>query len=213
MTSTGDLYYIALARNIQGNVWNPVFREEGADADKALAAYEACIKARDDLGLKNDSFYSNTTGVLRDLKAMMGTAEEGAEGEEAAGPAGHLPRSFTPLEGASSSAGALEPAADAKPAAVVHTSDMSATNRFGWKRVGAGKVGESIVLPDVVPAVQLNRLGDNSWTLEAGGEPSDDFRLSAKPVAVTVERKHADGSSDTWTALLAAAPPATPSTA
>ena len=202
MATTGDLYYAAFVYNIQGNVWNPEFHEDGADAAKALEAYTNCLKARDDLGLTNDQFYANCRGVTRSLRGVMGLpGEDGEPIEDTTKPA--KPGEMIPVEEVAPVEAALESASEDKPGTVVHSTDMDALNRFGWKRLGAGKVGETVAVPGIQPGVRLLRLGDNNWQLEAGGEPSEEFRLAPKPVAVEVERAMPDGTLQPYTLLFA----------
>ncbi len=199
MIDVGDLYYLALAQNIVGNLNNPIYREDGADGLKAVAAYEGCIAAREKLGLTNDRFYTNTYRVLRDLRGRMGIPEpvdpnapppeEPEINPEEMQPTAEMEAVTVPLE-----AGLLK-----KPEAQVHSADFERDQFVSWVRVGLPVPGEQITLPDIMPPVRLKRVAAAKYQLEAGGEPSEEFRLTPKPTAVTVMRRFADGSERPYT--------------
>jgi len=76
-TALSDLYYLSLAHNIVGNLYNPnYYAHKWSDSQKSLEAYQAAIEARDRLGLRQDKFYSDTRITLKALNDVLGDHEE-----------------------------------------------------------------------------------------------------------------------------------------
>ncbi len=195
MESCGDLFYLAFAANIQGNLWNPAFFEEGADGRKALAAYQKCLDARKKLGLTNDAFYASTERVWKELRFRLGIVEEGEEEEAKAALA--RPEDLKPAEGVEWTSAALAPGF-VKRDKVVHSCDLDHPDFHTWKRAAFGapedQNGKPAAMPGFGPPISILRVGPDKFQLLGGGEPSETFRLGSKPTVVEVPRKLTDGS-------------------
>lgn len=188
----GDLFYAARTWNIVGNLHNPDFHEEGADAAKACEAYAKCIAARDRLGLTTDRFYGDVTKTLSGLRASAGIADPNAPEGAVVKP--KISREKIPvLEGAMASEGEFEYAYEKKPGAIVHASDLSDSDHFNWLRGSVPKPGEQIRVGGFDPQVNLIRVGAAKYKLEAGSGETKEFRLTEKPKMYTVDRMHSDG--------------------
>jgi len=198
-TDLGDLYYTALAQNIVGNLNNPIFHEEGSDGAKAVAAYEACVEARDRLGLTNDKFYSNTYRVLRDLRGRLGIPEPVDPNAPPIEEPEVNPEEMLPTPEMEAATVTLSPEFIKKPDQWIHSADFEVEQFVSWIRVGLPVPGEQITLPDFQPPIRLLRVSANAYQLEAGAEPTEEFRLTMKPTPVTVVRHFADGSDRPYT--------------
>lgn len=203
LENLGDLYYIAFARNIQGNLWNPRVLEEGADGPKALAAYARALEARQQLELTNDLDYSSTERMWKELKFAMGIIDVGEE-EEAA-KAIYNPEEMKAAEGVDWTAAPLTFGTEKKPGSIVHANDLADGQYHSWLRAGVGKVGESRELPGLNSSVHIfiEHVATGRVRLVAGGEPGEEVRLSPKPIEAEVQVKMADGNSRPYRLLLA----------
>jgi len=203
LENIGDLYYIAFARNVQGNVWNPRVIEEGADGAKALAAYARALEARQQLELTNDTDYASTERMWKELKFALGIVEPGEE-EEAA-KAVYNPEEMKPAEGVDWTSAPLVFGSEKKPGAIVHSNDLADGQFHSWLRAGVPKVGESRELPGLNSSVHIfvEHMATDKIRLFAGGEPGKEIRLSPKPVEAEVMVKMADGNSRPYRLLMA----------
>ncbi|MDP6964176.1 MAG: hypothetical protein QGF46_08430, partial [Planctomycetota bacterium] len=64
---------------------------------------------------------------------------------------------------------------------------------YGWLRATIPAVGQSLDIPNIEPRVSLVRIDANKCRLEAGAEPSAEFKLASSPQVITVMRMHDDG--------------------
>jgi hypothetical protein len=187
----GDLFYAARAWNIVGNLYNPDYHEEGADAAKACEAYAKCIEVRDKLGLTSDRMYSDVNRVLTGLRASAGIADPNNP-EDTSTP--KVPRETIPaLEGSAPTEAALSFSVEKKPGAIVHASDLSDYDHFNWRRGNLPKPGEQLTVGEFVPIINLIRVGATKYKMESGAGETKEFRISEKPKVFTVDRMHTDG--------------------
>ena len=188
----GDLFYAARTWNVVGNLYNPDFHEEGADAAKACEAYAKCLDARKRLGLTTDRFYGEVTKTLSGLRATAGIADPNAPEGEVVKP--KVSREKIPMmEGAVASEGKFENAYEKKPGAIEHASDLSDSDHFNWLRGSVPKPGDTIRVGGFDPQVNLIRIDAGKYKLEAGADESKEFRLTEKPKMYSVDRMHNDG--------------------
>lgn len=188
----GDLYYEALAQNIVGNLNNPMYHPDGADGEKSVNAYQACIDARDKLGLTNDKFYNNTYRVLQELRAKLGIEAPVDPNAPPPEEPEINPEEMQPTPEMEGITAPLSTTVPKKVDSVIHSADFEVEQYESWIRMGLPKVGEQITLPDIMPPIRLLRVSGNAYQLEAGGEPTDEFRLTAKPQVITVMRSFGD---------------------
>lgn len=199
---SGDLYFLAFAYNIKGNSWNKAFNDKGGDNQKALDAYNACLAARDKLGLTNDQFYTTVKNIRTDLMGQMGLVDPDAPPAAARKPTGP-PEAILPAEGAEWAPCALQPGYDEKPEAMTQPSDLWDLDRLSWGQVVIQGPGSAADIPGMSPKVTLRRRGLNEFVLDGGGTQSKPFGLQPKPVVVEYERKHQDGSTSKHALMLA----------
>ena len=189
----GDLYYLALAHNIAGNLNNPMYKSEGADGQKAVDAYQACLDARERLDLTNDKFYGNTARVVQELRAKLGIEEPVDPNAPPPEEPEINPEEMQPTPEMAGATATVEAIVPKKIDSMVHSADFEIEQYESWIRMGLPVVGEQITLPDIMPPIRLLRISGNTYQLEAGAEPTDEFRLTGKPQAITVMRKFANG--------------------
>lgn len=189
--SVDDLYYGALAWNIVGNLYHPDYHEEGSDAVKSLEAYAKSIKARERLGLTTDHFYGNVSKTLAGLRAATGIVDPDAP-EDTSLP--KVPREqILPLEGGVASEAKFEVHFEAKPGAIEHGSDLADEDHFNWFRGSLPKPGEQLIVGGFNPQVNIIRIGETKYKLEAGAGETEEFRLTEKPKMYAVDRMYSDG--------------------
>ncbi|KAA3607785.1 MAG: hypothetical protein DWQ01_11910 [Planctomycetota bacterium] len=200
LEKVGDLYFIAFAYNIKGNSYNPVFNDESGDYEKSLAAYEKVLENRKKLELTQDRFFSDVKGQVDEIRARLGIADpETGEVRERK----IHPEEIQPIEGAEWVEVSMKNGKEKKPGSIQHSCDQADMHRLSWFLTSFGKVGDSSELPFIEPKVRLKRVAALKFVLEAGAEPSEEFRLSDKPVVVEYQRKHENGTIDTHALMLA----------
>jgi hypothetical protein len=199
----GDLYYIAFACNIQGNLWNPRVLSTGADGTKALAAYARAMEARKQLELTNDSDYASMERMWKELKFALGIVDPGEEAEAAA--ATFNPEEMKPADGVTWTAAPLTFGSEKKAGTVAHANDLSDEAFHSWMRAGVSEVGESREIPGLASNVHIfiEHLATDRIRLIAGGEPGKEVRLASKPVETEVQIKLENGSTRPFRLLLA----------
>lgn len=196
----GDLYYVAFAYNIKGNAWNTELYEKGGNDEKALAAYQKSLSARDQLGLTNDIFYRNVTAMAGGCRARLGIADPNTG--KVAQPK-YPPEKILPVEGRSWITIALQPAVEEDPGRVRHPSDLDDEHFQTWRVAGAGEVQSMAEISGFTPPVQVRRDEANTFVLLCGGETSEPFRLRGKPEIVRFPRRHPDGTEDEYAVWVA----------
>lgn len=203
LENLGDLYYVAFARNIQGNLWNPRVFEEGADGTKALEAYARALDARRQLELTSDQEFSGMERMWKELKFALGIVEEGEE-EEAKAALSH-PEDMKPADGVTWTAAPLTFGSEKKPGAIVHANDLADDAHHAWLRVVLPKVGEQREIPGLASSVHIfiEHTSADRVRLIAGGEPGKEVRLGGKPTEAEVEMVQPDGSKRPYRLLLA----------
>ena len=190
LTALSDLYYLSLAHNIVGNLYNPnYYAHKGSDSQKSLEAYQAAIEARDRLGLRQDKFYADTKVTLKALNDVLGNHEEQVEADNVKETAETIPL----LEGGITYSANAVASVEKAGSKLVHGSDAYDEDHYSWLRAALPAVGESIAIPGISPAVILLRIGDIEYQLEAGGDPSEEFRLTTNAQVIHVMRKHENG--------------------
>ncbi|MDP7062443.1 MAG: hypothetical protein QF489_05845, partial [Planctomycetota bacterium] len=188
----GDLFYAARTWNIVGNLYNPIYHEEGSDPVKALDAYGNFIEARDKLGLTTDRMYADVNRVIDDLRAVSGIADPD---DPDADHTPKTPRNAIPAkEGHAPAEVLLSFSKEKKPGAIVHASDLADYDHFNWRRGNLPKPGEQLFIGEFVPVINLIRVGATKYKMEAGAGETKEFRISEKPKVYTVERMHLDGT-------------------
>lgn len=198
ITNTGDLYYTALAHNIVGNVHHPYYREEGANAQIAFDAYTAVIDARDRLGLTNDQFYSTAENALAECRNILGIEDPNAK-EGHSGPKKPNKEAIPAMAEVEIAEAVLEMSHEAKPGGVIHASDLADVDHWNWQRGNMPKPGEEMTFSFFDPPVRMTRIDKQKFTLEAGAGETKPFKITPKPLQVTVIRKHADGTDRPFT--------------
>ncbi|MDE0585992.1 MAG: hypothetical protein OSB63_05180 [Planctomycetota bacterium] len=189
-TALSDLYYLSLAHNIVGNLYNPnYYAHKSSDSQKSLEAYQAAIEARDRLGLRQDKFYSDTRITLKALNDVLGNHEEQVAADNVKETAETIPL----LEGGITYSANAVASIEKAGSKLVHASDAYDEDHYSWLRAALPAVGESIVIPGVSPPVNLLRIGDIDFQLEAGSNPSEEFKLTTSAQVIHVMRKHENG--------------------
>ena len=192
MDGTRDLYYAARVWNIVGNVYNPDFHGDGANAQFASEAYANCLKARDSLGLTNDRFYSDVKKTLDGLRVTHGLADP--DNPDAVVEKKEPKEKMKPIEGAEAAEGLFEHSFEKKAGAIAHASDLSDSDHFNWRRGNLPKIGEQVNIGEFTPPIVLLRVADSKYRLDGGLGEGKDFRLSEKPALFTFDRQYPDGS-------------------
>lgn len=195
----GDKYFLAFAWNILANSYNTAYNEHGDD-HKALEAYEKAMELRKQLDLTKDRFFVEVKRVAADVRARLGIPDP--ETGVVAAPK-VAPEEIQPAEGAEWELIPLEAGYERKPGSVEHPCDLAVSARPSWPMLGIGAPGSSAEVPFVQPKVTLKRVGPTKFVLEAGAGPSQEFRLSPKPVVVPYTRRHDDGSTSEHALMLA----------
>jgi len=190
LTALSDLYYVALAHNIVANLYNPnYYAHDFSDSQKSFEAYKAAIAARDQLGLRQDQFYKDTKVTLKALQDVLGNHEESVAAEKVK----DTLETIHPVEGATPVAANAKAVIEKPGSRLVHASDAYDEDHYSWLRAALPAVGESIAIPGISPPIQLVRIAQIEFQLEAGGKPSDEFKLSTRAQVITVMRTHENG--------------------
>ena len=190
MTALSDLYYLSLAYNIVGNLYNPnYYAHKESDSQKSLEAYQAAIEARDRLGLRQDKFYSDTKVTLKALNDVLGNHEEQVEADNVKESAETIPL----LEGGIKYSANAVASVEKTGSKLVHGSDAYDEDHYSWLRAALPAVGESIAIPGISPPINLLRIGDIEFQLEAGSSPSEEFKLTTNAQVIHVMRMHGNG--------------------
>lgn len=199
LENTGDMYYTALAYNMVGNVHHPSYHEEGADATVALEAFTKVVESRERLGLTNDVIFSNAESATAELRNLLGIANpDDKEGEFVKEK--KLNKEAIPVsEEMEAVSSPMEVGKNKKPGSVRHASDLADMDHWSWLRGSFPKPGEQMTFQGIEPPVRLIRLDKQKFTLEAGAGESKPYRISPKPEAFSVMRKHADGIDRAFT--------------
>jgi hypothetical protein len=187
----GDLYNSARAYYFLGNLYNPsYYAHDDASSQKAYDAYLAARAARDKLGLRQDKFYPKLNIVIGELEEVLGEHEKEVEKEKVKETAETIPL----LEGGITYTANAVASIEKSGSKLVHASDAYDEDHYSWLRAALPAVGESIAIPGVTPAVNLLRIGDIEFQLEAGCDPSEEFKLTTNAQVIDVMRKHENGT-------------------
>ncbi|MGY8758642.1 MAG: hypothetical protein ACKVJZ_04625 [Planctomycetota bacterium] len=190
LTALSDLYYLSLAYNIVGNLYNPnYYAHKESDSQKSLEAYQAAIEARDRLGLRQDKFYSDTKVTLKALNDVLGNHEEQVEADNVKESAETIPL----LEGGIKYSANAVASVEKTGSKLVHASDAYDDDHYSWLRAALPAVGESIAIPGISPPINLLRIGNIEFQLEAGSNPSEEFKLTTNAQVIHVMRMHGNG--------------------
>ena len=193
MRQTGDLYYLSVLLYCQGNAYNSDLTDgDGSDDQRALEIYEEYLRAREQLALTNDADYDTVKNLAAETRAKLGIPDPST------GEVGERKVSrfvIQPLEGAEPVEAALDFAAEVKPLAVQHANDLADDHRLSWKLVGTHEVGTEGAFHGFDPPVVVRRTDFNKFVIDGGAGPSEEFKLSTKPVVVEYQRKLEGGQT------------------
>ncbi|MFT7517663.1 MAG: hypothetical protein ACI84O_001458 [Myxococcota bacterium] len=197
-TALADLYYVALAHNIVANLYNPNYYEhEKSSSDKAFASYKAAVAARDRLGLRQDKFYTDLKVALTELESVLGNHEEKVTANKEKATRETIPLKVDTV----TATGAVAYTVESAKSKLVHASDVYDSDYYSWMRGVLPAIGESIAITKVMPMVTLVRIDNTKYRLEAGAEPSAEFKLGPQEQLVTVMRKHENDEEHPYSIL------------
>jgi hypothetical protein len=191
----GDLYYLASSYYFVGNLYNPIYyAHDDADSQKAYDAYLAARAARDKLGLVQDKFYLDLNLVIGELQGVLGEHEKRVEADKIK----EISETIPLLEGGITYTANAVAAIEKAGSKLVHASDAYDEDHYSWLRAALPAVDESIAIPGVSPPVNLLRIGNSAFQLEAGCDPSEEFKLTTTAQVIDVMRKHENGKESSY---------------
>jgi hypothetical protein len=197
-----DKYYLAICDSFLANAYFTSYSDGGGDNFQAYKAAEAFQNLRKDLDYTNDATYSSVDRIIVELRATLGIEDPKLKDRPAPKAS---PFTINPAEGADWIDVPLEFYLEKKPGSIEHPCDIADLDTHSWRYMAFGKPGEKTQFfpsygdDDCLFAgprgrVFLNRIKDSKFVIEAGAEPSEEFKLSLKPSVVRFQQKLTDGT-------------------
>lgn len=188
-----DRYYLALALYCEGNAWNSDYSDsrEGPDDRKALACYDEFLAVRDALDLSSDQEYEVIKSLAAEVRARLGIPDP-ATGEVGERKVSRF--EILPAEGAAWVEVPLSFTVEEDPLAIEHPCDLADDHRLSWMLTGTHEPGTEARVHPFEPPVMVRRVALNRFVIDGGAGPSEEFKLSTKPVLVRFQRKTSEGA-------------------
>lgn len=197
LAAIGDLYFQAVVLQLIGDSFFPDFQDGKGDAEKAFEFWGKFLETRKLLDYDSDPEYDKVHRDWKGLRYELGLEPESSESKVVS------PFEIQPVEGESWERLPLLYSVEEVSDQDGRSSDKSTSFVTDWFVASTLKVGSSQRFPLHCDAtdclagagaspISLVRDKVNSFYLEAGGDPSEQFGLGLKPVLVEFEHKSQD---------------------